>query len=77
MACQGKFQIQPGTVKDIPILVAHHRRMFEEIWAVRGFVTDALKLEEMDQSYTRKLQEDLVDGRCNAWVIKNRGKILF
>ena len=61
---------------DIPILVTHHHKMFKEIWTQKGIEFDAHQFEEMDKAHTKKLNEELVNGTCTAWVVKKEDKIV-
>jgi len=60
---------------DIPVLVRHHLKMFEEIWEKRGEKIDSSISGEMEKVYSEKLQRQLGDGTCKAWVIENKGNI--
>lgn len=62
--------------EDIPTLVQHHRRMFEEIRESKNMVLDEQKLEDMDVAYKDKLKNEIKNGICKAWVIKERDKII-
>jgi GNAT superfamily N-acetyltransferase len=62
--------IHVATIDDIPILVKHHHKMFEEIWTLKGLEIDAYKFDEMDKAHTRKLNEELPIGTCIAWMLK-------
>ncbi len=68
--------IHLAAIEDIPILVDHHHKMFEEIWVERGLEIDAHQFEDMDKAHTKKLEEELLNGTCKAWVIKNENKIV-
>lgn len=65
-----------ATTSDIPILVNHHRWMFEEIWTFRKWELSKQKLEDMDEAYRLKLESDLDCGICKAWLIKGKEKVL-
>jgi GNAT superfamily N-acetyltransferase len=68
--------IHVAKMDDIPILVTHHHKMFKEIWTLKGLEIDAHQFEEMDKAYTKKLNEELVNGTCTAWVVKKEDKIV-
>lgn len=76
MISKTKLPVYLATLNDIPILVMHHHIMFEEIWALRGFKLDTLQFEAMDKEYEKKLQKEIVNGKCKAWIIKNGKKIV-
>ncbi len=68
--------IHSATIDDIPILVTHHHKMFKEIWTQKGIEFDAHQFDEMDKAYEEKLNQELANGTCTAWVIENEGKIV-
>ena len=68
--------IRMATVNDIPILVAHHHKMFEEIWTLLGFEIDAHQFDTMDQVHEAKLRKEIANGTCKAWVIGIDNKIV-
>ncbi|MDM8550454.1 GNAT family N-acetyltransferase [Desulfobacterales bacterium HSG2] len=70
------FTIQEAGFEDIPILVRHHRLMFEEIWTLKGLDYDISKLEEMDNAYAKKLQKQLTNNTSKAWFIEDISKII-
>ncbi|MBU2488031.1 MAG: GNAT family N-acetyltransferase [Proteobacteria bacterium] len=59
---------------DIPALVSHHRRMFEEIRAIMNRTVNSDQLAAMDRSYRDKLLEQIPIDQCAAWVAQVRGK---
>jgi len=61
---------QIATIKDIPVLVSHHRLMFEEIYRLKGETVEKSKLEEMDFAYEFKLKKQIEDEMCTAWLIR-------
>lgn len=60
---------------DIPVLVQHHRKMFEEIWERKGVVVDGSISADIGKVYADKLERQLKDGTCRAWIIENEGDI--
>ena len=68
--------IQPATIHDIPILVEHHHKMFEEIWSERGLEINTPQFEDMDKAHTNKLSEEFLNGTCKAWVIRHGDEIV-
>ena len=70
------YKIVEASNKDVSVLVQHHRRMFEEIWNFRSLELDKQKLKEMDAAYKNKLDEEITNGICKAWVVKNEMKII-
>ena len=67
--------IHMATVHDIPVLVAHHHKMFEEIWIRLGFEINTHQFDAMDKAHEEKLREEIVRGICKAWVIGIGNKI--
>ncbi|MBU3916339.1 GNAT family N-acetyltransferase [bacterium] len=68
-------KIIEASIDDIPTLVLHHRRMFEEIWRIRKLELDEQKLKDMDDAYSNKLNEEIITGTCKAWIAKIEDKI--
>jgi len=68
--------LREATPDDIPTLVNHRRRMFEEMDAVRGWFHEPAKLEAMDAAHALYLRARLADGRLRAWVIEAEGRIV-
>lgn len=70
--------LREATPADIPTLVLHRRRMFEDMDAVRGTPggrPDPARLDEMDRAYAQQLQAQL-PGSIRAWVIEAGGGIV-
>lgn len=61
--------IRPASKTDIPVLVSHHRKMFEEIWEKKEIPFDPLQGDLVEIEYTRKLTTELKTGACSAWVM--------
>jgi GNAT superfamily N-acetyltransferase len=70
------FRLRQAAREDIPILATHHRLMFEEILDERGGDRDSARLEEVAESYARKLKTQLLDGSCTVWVVEKGQKIV-
>lgn len=64
-----KFRITPATADDVPVLVEHHRRMFEEVLISRGVDPNTLDAELLDRAYLNKLNNEL-GTTCNLWVVR-------
>ena len=73
---KSNIPIHPATVREIPVLVAHHHKMFEEIWTRIGFEIDTHQFEAMDAAHEEKLREEIADGTCKAWIIRIDNKIV-
>ena len=71
-----EFTIQEAGFEDIPILVRHHRLMFEEIWTLKSLNYDISNLEEMDKNYAEKLQKQLRNNTVKAWLIEDISEII-
>jgi len=61
---------------DIQQLSIHHRKMFEEIWQKKGEQIDIAICNEIENAYAGKLNKELTDGRCKAWVIEYENSII-
>jgi N-acetylglutamate synthase-like GNAT family acetyltransferase len=75
MIMMQQYKLIEASLEDIPILVQHYRRMFEEILDSRNLELDEQKLKKMDVSYRNKLNEEFRTGICKAWVIKEGDQI--
>lgn len=71
-----QYKLVEASHEDIPILVQHYRRMFEEILHSRNMELDKQKLKEMDVAYRNKLNEEFKTGICKAWIIKEGDQII-
>ncbi|MBI5667377.1 MAG: GNAT family N-acetyltransferase [Chloroflexi bacterium] len=60
------FTIQQATLADAPIIVAHRRRMFEDM----GFDDTAI-LDAQEREFTGWLRERLENGRYRGWLAVN------
>lgn len=65
-----RFKPVKASGEEIPILVRHHRNMFEEIYENRGLVYDEQMLHEMDLTYAEKLEKEMSADKCFAWLVK-------
>lgn len=70
------FRLRQATKQDIPTLAVHHRLMFEAILDERGGDRCSAQLEEVEQSYVKKLQQQLSDGSCKVWAVEKDQKIV-
>ena len=68
--------LREATPADIPTLVRHRRRMFEDMAAVASEASDAAGLAAMDIRYAEQLRVHLRDGKQRAWVIESTGRIV-
>jgi len=57
------------TPGDIPFLVKHHRKMFEEIREKTGNPADFPILTALENEYRIKLAREIPSGACVAWVV--------
>jgi GNAT superfamily N-acetyltransferase len=73
---QNEFPLRQARLDDIPTLVSHHRRMFEEILTARNEPFTVSQLESMDKAYAEKLQIQLANGICTAWIIEDKNRII-
>ena len=68
--------LREATLDDVPTLVNHRRRMFEEMDALRGKVHEPAMLDAMGVAYALYLRGCIADGRLRAWVIEAGGRIV-
>ena len=68
--------IRKAQMYDIPVLSSHHRLMFEEMSQVEGVKFENADWAAMEESYKRKLEQQLTVGTCIAYVLEFKGKIL-
>ncbi len=66
MILSSDYQVQSASTTDIPALVRHHRQMFEEMGPPPNMQFNERKFKEMDQEYTKKLNEELDNGIFKA-----------
>jgi GNAT superfamily N-acetyltransferase len=69
------FRLRLATIDDIPILVSHRRKMFEDMAALKGEQHDRAGLEAMDAQYAAQLRYEIPAGSTRVWVIEDRGQI--
>ena len=69
MKDKSDIPVHSATIGDVPILVDHHRKMFEEIWSARGLEIDDHKFEEMDKAHEKKLSEELLKNSPKEKII--------
>jgi GNAT superfamily N-acetyltransferase len=70
------YTLREATSSDIPALVSHRRRMFEDMAALRGEALVAAEVDAMDAAYARQLSRMLADGSLRAWVIEAEGRVV-
>ena len=58
-----------ATPEDIPFLVRHHGKMFEEIREKTGNPVDLSLLSTLENEYNNKLTREIPSGTCSAWVV--------
>ena len=64
-----------ATVDDIPTLVNHRRRMFEDMAASQGEQFAQAGLDAMDAAYAVLLRYELPAGSTRVWVIEDGGQV--
>jgi GNAT superfamily N-acetyltransferase len=69
------YTLRLATVDDIPVLVNHRRRMFEDMYADQPVVRDPANFAAMDQAYAVILRYEIPAGSTRAWVIDDNGVI--
>ncbi|MBN1166401.1 MAG: GNAT family N-acetyltransferase [Methanospirillaceae archaeon] len=70
------FFIRCAVPDDIPVLVSHHLRMFEELWDRKGTPLDLDQADRVGREYAAKLKKELPSGVCTAWVVGNNNAIV-
>jgi GNAT superfamily N-acetyltransferase len=68
--------IESAGLADIPVLCRHHRKMFLEMWALKGLSIDDARVQAVEAAYREKLEQEMPDGRCRAWVAKTDRQII-
>ncbi len=68
------MQIHMATLHDIRVLAVHHRKMFEEIWAQKGQLLDAVTAAEIENACLEKIEKQLPEGICRAWLVQDGGQ---
>jgi GNAT superfamily N-acetyltransferase len=68
--------IQEATCDDIKQLAIHHRKMFEEIWEKKGEKLEVDKAQEIEERYSEKLEKQITEGTCKAWVVKDGNQLV-
>lgn len=64
-----------AVVDDIPVLVSHRRRMFEDMDALKGVTRDRAGFDAMDTAYAVILRDEIPVGATRVWMIEDAGKI--
>lgn len=70
------MNVQDATLDDVQILANHHRKMFQEIWEQKGLRIEITRAKELESAYLDKITEQIPEGVCKAWVIKNDDEII-
>jgi len=70
------MNLQYATIDDIKMLAIHHRKMFEEIWEQKGQKIEKARAQEIEDAYCEKLENEIQEGTCIAWVVKNDNQIV-
>lgn len=70
------MNLQDATIDDIQILSIHHRKMFEEIWEQKGLKIEKARAQELESAYSEKIEKQIPEGICKAWVVKNDNQII-
>ena len=67
--------LRQATLADVPALVNHRRRMFEDMDATEGRPSDRDALDHMAAAYTAHLCRHLPDGALRAWVVESGARV--
>ena len=70
------LELRLATVDDIPTLVSHRRKMFEDMAALKGEQREQASLEVMEAAYAVLLREEIPARSTRAWVIEAGGQIV-
>ena len=71
-----EMHLREASISDIPVLAAHHRKMFMEIWEQKSQHLETEMADKIEKAYTTKLEAEMECGNCIAWVIEDEGKIV-
>ncbi len=71
-----QYLLRPATCEDIPALVVHRRRMFEDIGQAKGEWTDPAKLDALAPAAEDYIKQRLQDGLLHIWVIQYGDEIV-
>ncbi len=70
------IEILKADLRDIPLLVVHHRKMFEDIFRYRKIEIIPSQFEEMNDAYSKKLENELNKNGCYAWISRLGGEVI-
>lgn len=65
-----------ASISDISMLAVHHRKMFTEIWENKGDHLDPERANEIEKAYVTKLETEMKNGNCIAWVIEHKERVV-
>ncbi|MCI5207668.1 MAG: GNAT family N-acetyltransferase [Candidatus Electrothrix sp. ATG2] len=68
--------LREASPKDIPALAEHHKKIFIEIWELKGDHLDPTRGKELAKAYAQKLASELEAGTCKAWVVEDKDDIV-
>lgn len=69
-------RLREASISDISILAVHHRKMFTEIWNKRREDLDPERAKQIEKAYTSKLETEMKNGICVAWVIEDNERVI-
>ena len=67
--------LREATTDDIDTLVNHHVAMFREIYSINNQPINETAFHAMELKYREKLNRQLADTSCKAWVIVEENRI--
>lgn len=76
MNVKQKYAVSKATIKNIPLLVSHHRAMFEEIRVLQQKKISADDYAKMEKAQTEKLKAEIPRGACHAWVAEDNNSTI-
>jgi GNAT superfamily N-acetyltransferase len=71
-----KPEQRQASAADIPTLVKHRRRMFEEMAAAQSRTYEPGALDRMEEAYIEYLRRHLADGSVRAWLARAKGRVV-
>lgn len=75
MINSGEVVTIEATLENVPLLVEHHRRMFEEILVSQEKDPASLDKKKLDAAYQKKMQGEL-GKTCKAWLAQYKGEFV-
>jgi GNAT superfamily N-acetyltransferase len=71
-----EIRLREASIRDISVLAVHHRKMFMEIWENKEDHLDPEKANKIEKAYVTKLETEMKNGNCVAWVIEAKERVI-